>query len=171
MPETQLAQKPMPPARNRCRPSASPTRQSRLGLLAFVQLHQDQYLLYARTRLDENVARSAVAAALDTVSRQWDRYLQCAQPAADAWRQLSIEISARSHGANGSAPAATRLHSFLPHNTADAAILHWRLRLTPDVIADLMGVDPPTVAALLLTAKRNLPTIALEQLEQHTPLP
>lgn len=145
-------------------------RQSRLGLLAFVQLHQSHYLLYARTRLDETLARAAVAAALDTVARQWDRYLRCAQPAADAWRQLTVEIDARSRRTEGSDPALTRLYHSLPHDTADAAVLRWQVRLTPTAIADLMGIDLPAVAVLLLAAQRHLPAMTLEQLEDHTPL-
>ncbi|MFF8918327.1 hypothetical protein ACF08M_34770 [Streptomyces sp. NPDC015032] len=150
--------------------AAAQNRQSRLGLLAFVQLHQSHYLLYARTRLDETVARAAVAAALDTVAHQWDRYLQCARPAADAWRQLSVEIDARSRGAESSTPALARLYRSLPHDTADAAVLCWQVRLTSAAIADLMGIDLASVAVLLLAAQRHLPAMTLEHLEDRTPL-
>ncbi|MFC9759027.1 hypothetical protein [Streptomyces sp. NPDC056921] len=161
-----------PASRLRFHPTAAAAqnRQSQLGLLAFVQLHQSHYLLYARTRLDETVARAAVAAALNAVARQWDSYLQCARPAADAWRQLSVEIDARSRGTDSSAPVLARLYHSLPHDTADAAVLRWQVRLTPAAIADLMGIDLASVAVLLLAAQRHLPAMTLEQLEDHTPL-
>ncbi|MFE6667276.1 hypothetical protein ACFVFH_27400 [Streptomyces sp. NPDC057697] len=179
---TNIHRRPLTPAQptSRLRPRPMPlTSQSdpngqngrrRLDLLAFVQLHKDHYLLYARTRLDETVARAAVSTALDTVERQWDNYLRCAQPAADAWRRLSAEVHARSLGTDGSAPAVTRLYRSLPHDAADAVVLRWRMRLDPDAIADLMGLDPASVTVLLLTAQRLLPTTELEQLEEHRPL-
>ncbi|MFE5097088.1 hypothetical protein ACFRCI_44045 [Streptomyces sp. NPDC056638] len=150
-------------------PPTEANQQSRLGFLAFMQLHRHHYLQYAQTRLDEAAGQAAVTAAFDAVACQWDVYLQSPHPASGAWRQLRAQIHTRSREIDGSTPAVVRLYRSLPHDTADAAVLRWRMRMAPEAIADLMGLDPPAVTVLLLTAQRQLPATALEQLEEHTP--
>lgn len=148
---------------------------SLLGLSAFVQLHRIHYLSYARARLiDETASQAAVEATISAVTGRWSDFLRNARPAADAWRQLRAQIQAAQpvgRRAGGQDPAVGRLYSTLSQDIADTALLRWRLCMTPEAIADLMGMDIPAVTASLLTARRQFPDTALRQLEQHAPQP
>lgn len=150
-------------------------RHSRLGLAAFVQLHRIHYLSYARARLrDETASQAAVEATISAVTGRWSDFLRNARPAADAWQQLRAQIQAAQPAgrhADGHDPAVRQLYSTLSQDIADTALLRWRLSMTPEAIADLMGVDIPAVAASLLTARRHFPDTALRQLEQHPSQP
>ncbi|WP_405620692.1 hypothetical protein [Streptomyces sp. NBC_01508] len=152
-----------------------PTDQhSLLGLAAFVQLHRLHYLEYARARLvDESASRAAVEATIAAVTGRWSDFLQNARPAADAWQQLRAQIRTASGGADAGAPdpAVELLYGALPPDTADTAVLRWRLAMTPEAIADLMGTDPPAVAACLLTVRRHFSAATLQQLEQQPSRP
>ncbi|MEU0692818.1 hypothetical protein ABZ353_10345 [Streptomyces niveus] len=143
-------------------------QQSLLGLAGFVQLHRIHYLSYARARLlDETASQAAVDATISVVAGRWSELLRNARPAADAWQQLRAQIQAVSRDADGPDPAVGRLYCALPQDTADTALLRWRLSMTPEAIADLMGIDIPTVTASLLTARRQFSDTALRQLEHH----
>ncbi|MET4926119.1 hypothetical protein P3L51_27850 [Streptomyces sp. PSRA5] len=145
---------------------------SLLGLSAFVQLHRPDYLRYARARLaDETASRAAVEATVTAVSGRWSDFLRNARPTADAWRQLRAQIQAASRPAEGQDPAVGRLYGTLPQDLADIALLRWRLSMTPEAIADLMGIDPPAVAASVLMVRRQFSATSLRQLEHHTPRP
>ncbi|TXL88437.1 MULTISPECIES: hypothetical protein [unclassified Streptomyces] len=148
-------------------------QRSLLGLAAFVQLHRIHYLSYARARLlDESASEAAVDATISAVAGRWSELLRNARPAADAWQQLRAQIQAASRDtAAGQDPAVGRLYHALSQNTADTALLRWRLSMTPEAIADLMGIDIPTVTASLLTARRQFSDTALRQLEHHASQP
>ncbi|WP_330177070.1 hypothetical protein OG875_28350 [Streptomyces sp. NBC_01498] len=147
-------------------------RRSRLGLSAFVQLHRPDYLRYARARLyDESASEAAVEAAVAAFSGRWGDFLRNARPAADAWRQLRGQIRAASGAGTGHDPAVERLYEVLPEETADAALLRWRLSLAVESVADLMGTDRPAVTVSLLTARRRLSLTTLQQLEHHASRP
>lgn len=150
-----------------------PTDQhSLLGLAAFVQLHRPDYLRYARARLvDESASRAAVEATLTAVGGRWSDFLLNARPAADAWRQLRARIQTASRHVDGQDPAVGWLYGALPQDAADIALLRWRLSMTIEAVADLMGIEPPAVAASLLTVQRQCSATTLQQLEQRTPRP
>ncbi|MFC8827937.1 hypothetical protein ACFT9I_21640 [Streptomyces sp. NPDC057137] len=162
-------------------PGRPADQHSLLGLAAFVQLHRPDYLRYARARLvDETASRAAVEAAITAVGGRWSDFLRNARPTADAWRQLRAQIQAASPctgvageagGAGGQDPAVGRLYDTLPQDLADIALLRWRLFMTAAAIADLMGIEPPAVAASLLTVQRQLSATTLQQLRQHTSRP
>lgn len=159
-------------------PGRPADQHSLLGLAAFVQLHRPDYLRYAKARLvDETASRAAVEAAITAVGGRWSDLLRNARPTADAWRQLRAQIQAASHcaeeagGAGGQDPAVARLYDTLPQDHADIALLRWRLFMTAAAIADLMGIEPPAVAASLLTVQRQLSATTLQQLRQHTSRP
>lgn len=150
-----------------------PTDQhSLLGLAAFVQLHRPDYLRYARARLvDESASRAAVEATLAAVGGRWGDFLRGARPAADAWGQLRAQIRAASPHVDGADPAVGWLYAALPQDTADIALLRWRLSMTIEAVADLMGIDPPAVAASLLTVRRKCSATTLRQLEHRASRP
>lgn len=153
-------------------PERSTDQHSLIGLAAFVQLNHSDYLRYARARLgDETASRAAVEETVAAVSDRWDDFLRNARPAADAWRQLRGRVKAANPGADGQDPAVGRLYDTLSQNVADTALLRWRLSMDTDPIADLMGVDPPAVAASLLTVRRQIPAATLRRLGQRTPHP
>lgn len=143
---------------------------SDLGYVAFVQLHQPRYLRYARARLlDRSAGRVAVDTTFGIVAGRWESLLREPRPAADAWRQLRSQVNIMCCGTDRRPTAIDRLYGALPAEAADAVVLHCRLRMPMKAAADLMGVDPPVVAALLLTAMRQLPATTLEHLEERIP--
>ncbi|MFI6080885.1 hypothetical protein ACIBBB_07895 [Streptomyces sp. NPDC051217] len=149
-------------------PDSRPADQhSLLGLTAFVQRNRPRYLRYARARLlDETASQAAVEATIAAIGGRWSDFLRNARPAADAWRQLRTRIQSVSRAADVTDPAVARLYGAFPPDTADTALLRWRLSMTTEAVADLMGIDPPAVAASLLTVQRHFPATALRQLEQ-----
>lgn len=153
-------------------PGRPADRHGLLGLAAFVQLHRPDYLRYAHARLaDETASRAAVEATIKAVGGRWGDLLRNARPAADAWRQLRAQIHVASRHVDGPDPAVSWLYGALPQDTADIALLRWRLSMTIEVVAGLMGVDPPTVAASLLTVQRQCPATALRELEPRASRP
>ncbi|MCS0604959.1 hypothetical protein NX794_27665 [Streptomyces sp. LP11] len=54
-------------------------------------------------------------------------------------------------------------------DVADVVLLRYRLGLSPNAVADVMGVDHHFVAAGLQAAIRLLPRQALEHLEEVVP--
>lgn len=84
---------------------------------------------------------------------------------------MRAQIQAASRDGDGRDPAVGLLYRALPQDTADTALLRWRLSMTPEAIADLMGIDIPTVTASLLTARRQFSDTALRQLEHRTSRP
>lgn len=153
-------------------PAATPEgrpsdQQGLIGLAAFVQRNRPRYLRYARARLlDETVSQAAVDATIAAIGGRWSDLLQNARPSADAWRQLRTRIQSVSRAAGVPDSAVARLYGDFPPDTADTALLRWRLSMTTESIADLMGIDPPAVAASLLTVQRHFSATALRQLEQ-----
>ncbi|WP_459248035.1 hypothetical protein [Streptomyces youssoufiensis] len=127
-----------------------------LEYTAFCLRHQEPYHRYSHVRLrHEAASRNAVAAALGDLALNWDGALRSACLPAVAWRLLRARVQAAAR-ANDPRPPDT-LHRAWPADQADALILRYRLSLTTDQSAHLMGVDPAVIATHLRTALRDLP--------------
>ncbi|MGW6513695.1 hypothetical protein ACWGCP_40465, partial [Streptomyces niveus] len=108
---------------------------------------------------------------LAAVGGRWGDFLRSARPAANAWGQLRAQIRAASPHVDGADPAVWWLYAALPQDAADIALLRWRLSMTIEAVADLMGIDPPAVAASLLTVRRKCSATTLRQLEHRASRP
>lgn len=141
-----------------------------LGYVAFVHLHEPRYLRYARARLlNPSASRLAVDTTFGIVAGRWGDLLRKPRPAADVWRQLRLQVSTMSCATDRSPTAIDRLYGALADDAADAVVLRCQLKMPTEATADLMGLDPPAVAALLRTAMRQLPATTLEHLEECVP--
>ncbi|MFG2960797.1 sigma factor-like helix-turn-helix DNA-binding protein [Streptomyces sp. NPDC048291] len=135
-----------------------------LEYTAFCQLHQEDYLRYARERVqDAWMSRRVVQAALGQLATIWPAVISSPRPAAVAWRLLNALVSSAvpERTAPPSAQAADAMHRMLPPGQADALILRCRLSLSEQRAAELMGVEAPAVASQLLMAQRELAKRAL----------
>ncbi|QNJ43375.1 sigma-70 region 4 domain-containing protein [Streptomyces buecherae] len=127
-----------------------------LEYTAFCLRHQELYHRYSRVRLrHEAASRDAVAAALGDLALNWDGALRSACLPAVAWRLLRARVQAAARASDPRPPDT--LHRAWPPDQADALILRYRLSLTTDQSAQLMGVDPAVIATHLRTALRDLP--------------
>ncbi|MER6738129.1 sigma-70 region 4 domain-containing protein [Streptomyces puniciscabiei] len=130
-----------------------------LEYTAFCLLHQEDYLRYARERVqDAWMSRQVVEAVLGNIATIWPTVLSSPRPAAVAWRLLDALISSaiRERKSQTVARTVDAMHQVLPPEQADAIILRCRLRLSEQRAAELMGVDAPAVASHLLMAQRAL---------------
>ncbi|MGW1996329.1 hypothetical protein [Embleya sp. NPDC001921] len=136
-----------------------------LDFAAFCLLHRARWAQYARLRVGDRVRGDrAVQSAVAELAVNWADMLRGPNPTAGAWRILGRAVT-RAPGPTP-APARDTLHDALPWPQADAVLLHYRLGLTLTATADLMGTDPPEVAAHLVAAERTLPTAMVKTLER-----
>ncbi|MFF7243473.1 hypothetical protein ACFZBU_06185 [Embleya sp. NPDC008237] len=132
-----------------------------LDFAAFCLLHRARWAQYARLRVGDPVrGERAVQSAVAELATNWADILRGPNPTAGAWRILGRAVA----GSPG--PAPDSLHEALPSPQADAVMLHYRLGMTLTATADLMGTDPPEVAAQLVLAERSLPTDVVKALER-----
>ncbi|MFE3205812.1 sigma factor-like helix-turn-helix DNA-binding protein [Embleya sp. NPDC059237] len=155
-------------------PPTSPTVSGRPATSAFVAFrrrHHTPYHRYARTRVEDRRADTAVDDAFAELAECWDEIMRSANPAGHAWRVLHAAVAAADTGPP-QAPETARdtLHRTLPPDQADAVVLHYRLGMTLTTAADLMGLEVPAVALHLIMAERALPAAAIRDLER-TPAP
>ncbi|MFJ6773386.1 hypothetical protein ACIQOV_20950, partial [Kitasatospora sp. NPDC091257] len=93
----------------------------------------------------------------------WPRLVSEHSPSAGAWALVREAVSQRC-GKQDDENQKDLLHRLLPTAVADAAVLHYRLGMRLTEVADLMGVEPPTTAGLVLAAERNLPRTVVGEL-------
>ncbi|MGW9210623.1 hypothetical protein ACWGR4_27000 [Embleya sp. NPDC055664] len=133
-----------------------------IDFAAFCLLHRARWAQYARHRVGDPVrGERAVRSAVAELAGTWADMLRGPNPTAGAWRILGRAVTA-SH-----TPARGTLYDALPWPQADAVVLHYRLGMTLTAAADLMGTDPPEVAAQLVLAERSLPTAVVRTLERR----
>jgi len=145
------------------RPDPTPRRGARdaLDFSAFCLLHRARWAQYAGLRVGDRArGERAVQSAFAELATNWGDILRGPNPTARAWRILGRAVS-RYHAA-----VPDSLHDTLPPPQADAVVLHYRLGMTLTATADLMGTDPPEVAAHLVLAERALPTDVVRALER-----
>ncbi|MGW7412608.1 hypothetical protein [Streptomyces sp. NPDC054863] len=134
-----------------------PGRRDALGFLAFVQLHRARYLRYARVRLlDEVACRVAVDVTLTLLADRWPEVLETSCPTAEAWGELRHQTARVGRDTGHRNEALESLYEWLPNAAADAVVLRCQLGMPEREAADLMGVEPPTVAVGMLAASRKL---------------
>ncbi|MFI1584695.1 sigma factor-like helix-turn-helix DNA-binding protein [Embleya sp. NPDC020630] len=152
-------------------PSPHLTRPATSAFAAFRRRHHTPYHRYARTRVEDRRADTAVDDAFAELAACWDEIMRSANPAGHAWRVLHAAVAAADTGPP-QAPETARdtLHRTLPPDQADAVVLHYRLGMTLTSTADLMGLEVPAVAVYLIMAERALPAAAIRDLER-TPAP
>ncbi|MGC0419017.1 hypothetical protein [Embleya sp. AB8] len=135
-----------------------PARAS-LDFIAFCLLHRARWAQYAGVRMGDPVRGEwAVRSAVAELATNWADILRGPNPAAGAWRILGRTVT------RSRAPARDTLHDALPWPQADAVVLHYRLGMTLTATAELMGADPPEIAAHLVLAERSLPTDVVKTL-------
>ncbi|TDC70141.1 hypothetical protein [Streptomyces hainanensis] len=102
---------------------------------AFLALHRERYLAYARHHRPHPDADRDVAAVLEQLLRGWRGVLSHPNPASLAWRLLTARI----HRQAGEQPPAQY----------DAHVLHRVLGYPVTAVAAAMGQTPATVRYLL----------------------
>ncbi|MGW0817008.1 hypothetical protein ACWD00_27830 [Streptomyces viridiviolaceus] len=109
---------------------------------AFRERHYEPYLQYAALRLGRGAAAEAVVvAAFTELAVSWTAILGSAGPAAAAWRILHDHIDR----ALGCGPAAVPAVQALQH---DAHFLHEQMQLSPERIAEVLGIRPENLPSL-----------------------
>jgi hypothetical protein len=133
-----------PPARIR----SSQDRAQRTALAAYTafrERHYEPYLQYAALRIGRNAAaETAVVAAFTELAVSWTAILGGAGPAAVAWRILHDHVD-RALGRGPTAVPAGQVVQMLQH---DAHFLHEQMRLSPERIAEVLGVRPGDLPTL-----------------------
>ncbi|MFI9630510.1 hypothetical protein [Streptomyces sp. NPDC052042] len=120
---------------------------------AFRQMTQDAYLRYARVRTgDETSAARSVAQMFAELTNQWEDTLRSACPAAAVWKLLSSAVEDQFPCGTACEPQP---RSLLSSAETDTVVLHRHLGLTIEETAALMGVERPSVRALLRSAARS----------------
>ncbi|GCD93226.1 sigma factor-like helix-turn-helix DNA-binding protein [Embleya hyalina] len=142
--------------------AAAPARPATSAFAAFRRRHHDPYRRYARTRVEDRRADTAVDDAFAELAARWDEILRSANPAGHAWCVLHAAVDA------ADTPDTVRdaLHRALPPDQADAVVLHYRLGMTLTTTANLMGLDVSAVAMRLVMAERALPAATIRDLER-----
>ncbi|MGW0313988.1 hypothetical protein [Streptomyces flavidovirens] len=126
-----------------------------LDYQAFREQTHSAYLDYAHVRLGgRDEAAEAVAAAYDDLAVIWMEALRSARTPALAWLLLDRAVCARTRARVGVCP---RGRSRLAGAVADVRILHYRLGLSIEMTADLIGADVHVVQALLFVVDREAP--------------
>jgi hypothetical protein len=114
---------------------------------AFCTRHMDTYIRYTAVRTgDRHAASALVSAVLGDLAMTWMEVLQSPSPSALAWRLLSARTS---RDATSAGP-----HRVLPANQADAVLLHYRLGLSAEQAAEVMGRKAAEFTWLLKQAVR-----------------
>ncbi|MFJ9523213.1 hypothetical protein ACIRPK_33850 [Kitasatospora sp. NPDC101801] len=121
-------------------------------------MRHDRYHQYAHLRLGASVlARPAVQCAFDRLEVIWPVILSSPSPDACAWDMLGESVAALARAAAPQAECLGLLDRLLPRAQADAVLLHHHLGMELKGAAELMGIEPLTVTAHLLTARRTIP--------------
>jgi len=116
---------------------------------AFCVGHLEIYTRYVAVRIrDGGRARSLAQAALGDLAMVWAEALQSPSPSALAWRLLTARTG---HAAAG---GGLELYRVLPAPQADAVLLRYRLGMSADAAAELMGWQRGEFACLLKAAVR-----------------
>jgi hypothetical protein len=112
---------------------------------AFRERHYEPYLQYAALRIGRNAAaETAVVAAFTELAVSWTAILGGAGPAAVAWRILHDHVD-RALGRSSTTVPASQVVQALQH---DAHFLHEQMRLSPERIAEVLGVRPGDLPVL-----------------------
>jgi DNA-directed RNA polymerase specialized sigma24 family protein len=124
---------------------------------AFLALHRERYLAYARVHLPSAAAEEEVTAVFEHLLSLWQRVLRCPNPASYAWYLLTSRVRLRCPGpsAAGAAPGGDGARR--PARTPaehDAHTLHHVLGYPLREVAAVMGEDPGTVRYLLREPRR-----------------
>lgn len=149
-------------------PTVSPS--VALGFSAFAERNQPRYACYAKARLAADPRASAVVRATLAFARQhWIWLLSQPSPAGDVWEELRYQVRRQTEEVPSSdmrtrydglpESEVSALYDGLPETSADSALLCCRLGLAVGEAAELMGLEPPAVAAGLVVARRNLPRL------------
>ncbi|MFB8017083.1 hypothetical protein ACFC36_00805 [Streptomyces rubiginosohelvolus] len=127
-----------------------------LGFSAFAERNQPRYTRYAGARLSRDAdVQVAVHITFGLAGGNWPWLLSQPVLAAAVWAELRHQVEARL--AKGAAPDddAAALYKALPRAKADSVLLCHRLDFDVEAAAELMGVEPPAVEAILRAAKRT----------------
>ncbi|MEV6948546.1 hypothetical protein AB0N07_42845 [Streptomyces sp. NPDC051172] len=130
----------------RLRPSQDRAQRTALAAYtAFRERHYEPYLQYAALRIGRSAAaETAVVAAFTELAVSWTAILGGAGPAAVAWRILHDHVD-RALGHGPTAVPASQVVQTLQH---DAHFLHEQMRLSPERIAEVLGVRPGDLPTL-----------------------
>lgn len=130
----------------RVRPSQDRTQRTVLAAYtAFRERHYEPYLQYAALRIGRSAAaETAVLAAFTELAVSWTAILGGTGPAAAAWRILHDHVD-RALGRGPATVPASQLVQSLQH---DAHFLHEQMRLSPERIAEVLGVRPGDLPTL-----------------------
>jgi DNA-directed RNA polymerase specialized sigma24 family protein len=125
-------------------------------LSAFAWSHREAYRRYAQARTgSQATADAALDRALEQLALAWPQALRGGSVSAHAWRIV------RECVASACPPGQRRghrtVHDVLPGAMADAVVLHYELGMPLGAAAEVMGVEPSTLAVHLLMAERVLP--------------
>lgn len=123
-------------------------RAQRTALAAFTAFRErryEPYLQYAALRIGRSAAaEAAVMAAFTELAVSWTAILGGAGPAAAAWRILHDHID-RALGCGPNAVPAGQAVQALQH---DAHFLHEQMQLSPERIAEVLGIRPENLPSL-----------------------
>ena len=112
---------------------------------AFRERHYDPYLQYAVLRIGRSgAAEKAVIAAFTELAVSWTAILGSAGAAAAAWDILQDHVD-RAVGCGPTAGPASQVVQTLQH---DARLLHEQMHLSPDRIAEVLGIRPEDLPGL-----------------------
>jgi hypothetical protein len=113
--------------------------------MAFRERHYEPYLQYAALRIGGSAAaEAAVIAAFTELAVSWTAILGGAGPAAVAWRILHDHVD-RALGCGPTAVPASQIVQTLQY---DARFLHEQMHLSPDRIAEVLGIRPADLPSL-----------------------
>ncbi|MEU5599152.1 hypothetical protein [Streptomyces sp. NPDC020298] len=113
---------------------------------AFRERHYDPYLQYAALRIGHfGAAERAVAAAFTELAVSWTVVLGSSGPAAVAWAILHDHIDQALDGQLRSCPFSRPVRSL----HLEAQVLHRRLQLSSERVAEVLGIPVEDVWGLL----------------------
>ncbi|WP_405814372.1 hypothetical protein OG241_07180 [Streptomyces sp. NBC_01390] len=117
---------------------------------AFCVRHLDIYTRYAAVRMrDSGQAQALAQAALGDLAMMWAEALESPSPSALAWRLLAARTGRAAAG------GGMELYRVLPVAQADAVLLRYRLGLSAQDAAEVMGWEPGEFTCLLKAAVRT----------------
>jgi hypothetical protein len=118
---------------------------------AFCVERKEAYCRYAAVRVGCTVAgRQLALAALGDLAMAWAEALQSASPAAVSWSLLAARTAAHPDGGRRG------LHRLLPPVHADVLLLRYRLGLSPQQAADLLGMKHWELLGIQRAAVRKI---------------
>ncbi|MEU2772881.1 hypothetical protein ABZ646_08100 [Streptomyces sp. NPDC007162] len=128
-----------------CPPEDRAQRTALTAYTAFRERHYEPYLRYAALRIGRGAAaEAAVVAAFTELAVSWTAILGGAGPAAAAWQILHDHID-RALGCGPTAVPAAQVVQTLQH---DALVLHEQMQLSPERIAEVLGLRPGDLPSL-----------------------